>query len=269
MTFTPRRRPPPALQEVDLDEPAPVPLRRPHRRAHRRGQRHRRAARLRPGRPRQRPGAARPRRAPAGRGGRARSAPRTRASPSRRWSSTWPTGPRSTAAAARHPRASTRAIGLLVNNAGVALGGTLRAPDRRRSSSGCMDVNFRAPVLLTHHLLPALLAEPGSHLVNVSSLFGLIAPPGQIGVQRQQVRAARVQRGAARRAGRARRRGDHRAPRRHPHPDRGERPDRRRRARARRSSSAARAFAALLTLPAGEGRRGDPGRRRSAAGPGC
>jgi short-subunit dehydrogenase len=39
-----------------------------------------------------------------------------------------------------------------------------------------MDVNFRAPLLLTHHLLPSLLAEPGSHLVNLSSLFGLIAP---------------------------------------------------------------------------------------------
>ena len=42
-----------------------------------------------------------------------------------------------------------------------------------------MDINFRAPVRLTHHLLPALTARPGGHLVNVSSLFGLIAPPGQ------------------------------------------------------------------------------------------
>jgi short-subunit dehydrogenase len=40
-------------------------------------------------------------------------------------------------------------------------------------------VNLTAPVLLTHHLLPALTAAPGSHLVNVSSLYGLIAPPGQ------------------------------------------------------------------------------------------
>ncbi len=42
-----------------------------------------------------------------------------------------------------------------------------------------MNINFRAPVLLTHHLLPALTAEAGGHLVNVSSLFGLIAPAGQ------------------------------------------------------------------------------------------
>jgi short-subunit dehydrogenase len=42
-----------------------------------------------------------------------------------------------------------------------------------------MNVNFRAPFLLTHALLPALKATPGAHLVNVSSLFGLIAPAGQ------------------------------------------------------------------------------------------
>jgi len=42
-----------------------------------------------------------------------------------------------------------------------------------------MRVNFRAPLMLTHLLLPALKASPGSHLVNVSSLFGLVAPAGQ------------------------------------------------------------------------------------------
>jgi len=42
-----------------------------------------------------------------------------------------------------------------------------------------MNVNFRAPFLLTHALLPSLKAAPGAHLVNVSSLFGLIAPAGQ------------------------------------------------------------------------------------------
>ena len=69
-------------------------------------------------------------------------------------------------------------ITLLVNNAGVALGGrfdqlTLDEFD------GVMRVNFHAPLTLTHLLLPALKASPGSHLVNVSSLFGLIAPAGQ------------------------------------------------------------------------------------------
>lgn len=73
----------------------------------------------------------------------------------------------------RHP-----AIGLLVNNAGVALGGRFDQVSLE-AFEWVMAVNFTAPVLLIHHLLPALTAEPGGHLVNVSSLYGLIAPPGQ------------------------------------------------------------------------------------------
>jgi short-subunit dehydrogenase len=69
-------------------------------------------------------------------------------------------------------------VTLLVNNAGMALGGrfdqvTLEAFEE------VQEVNFRAVVRLTHALLPTLEAHPGSHLVNVSSLFGLIAPAGQ------------------------------------------------------------------------------------------
>ncbi|MEU7619040.1 SDR family oxidoreductase [Micromonospora rifamycinica] len=74
---------------------------------------------------------------------------------------------------ARHPR-----IRLLVNNAGVALGGRFDQVTMDEFH-WVVDVNFRAPVQLTHALLPALRAEPGAHLVNVSSLFGLIAPAGQ------------------------------------------------------------------------------------------
>lgn len=73
----------------------------------------------------------------------------------------------------RHPR-----IGLLVNNAGIALGGMFEHLTVAEYES-VLDVNFRAPMRLIHELLPALLATPGSHLVNVSSLYGLIAPPGQ------------------------------------------------------------------------------------------
>lgn len=77
------------------------------------------------------------------------------------------------AIAQRHPR-----IRLLVNNAGVALGG--RFEEVTLDEFGwVIDVNFLAMVRLTHALLPALRAEPGSHLVNLSSLFGLIAPGGQ------------------------------------------------------------------------------------------
>lgn len=74
---------------------------------------------------------------------------------------------------ADHPR-----VTLLVNNAGVALAGrfdqiTLDDFD------WVMRINLTAPVTLTHHLLPALLASPGSHVVNTSSLYGLISPAGQ------------------------------------------------------------------------------------------
>jgi short-subunit dehydrogenase len=74
---------------------------------------------------------------------------------------------------ADHPR-----IGLLVNNAGVALGGRFDQVTLDEFE-WVMDINFRAPVLLTHTLLPAVTAVPGAHIVNVSSLYGLIGPAGQ------------------------------------------------------------------------------------------
>ncbi|GIM94742.1 SDR family NAD(P)-dependent oxidoreductase [Paractinoplanes toevensis] len=69
-------------------------------------------------------------------------------------------------------------LGLLINNAGIALGGRFDQVTVDEFET-VMNVNFRAPMLLTHALLPALKAAPGAHLVNVSSLFGLIAPAGQ------------------------------------------------------------------------------------------
>jgi short-subunit dehydrogenase len=72
-----------------------------------------------------------------------------------------------------HPR-----VTLLINNAGVALGGTfeqLSADD----FEWVMTVNFAAPVALTRALLPALRSQLGAHIVNLSSLFGLIGPAGQ------------------------------------------------------------------------------------------
>jgi short-subunit dehydrogenase len=67
---------------------------------------------------------------------------------------------------------------LLVNNAGVALGGRFDQVTLEEFD-WVMDVNFRAAVRLTHAMLPVLKAHPGSHLVNLSSLFGLMAPAGQ------------------------------------------------------------------------------------------
>ena len=69
-------------------------------------------------------------------------------------------------------------ITLLVNNAGIALGGRFDQVTLEEFDT-VMRVNFQAPLVLTHTLLPALKASPGSHLVNMSSLFGLIGPAGQ------------------------------------------------------------------------------------------
>ncbi len=67
---------------------------------------------------------------------------------------------------------------LLVNNAGVALGGRFDQVTLEEFD-WVMAVNFRSVVRLTHALLPVLKAHPGAHLVNVSSVFGIFAPAGQ------------------------------------------------------------------------------------------
>ena len=69
-------------------------------------------------------------------------------------------------------------VTLLVNNAGVALGGRFDQVTLEEFDE-VMAVNFRAVVRLTAALLPTLTAHPGSHLANVSSVFGIIAPAGQ------------------------------------------------------------------------------------------
>ncbi len=75
--------------------------------------------------------------------------------------------------AAEHPETT-----LLINCAGVALGGRFDQLTLDEFN-WLMDINFRAVVTLTHHLLPVLRTHYGSHLANVSSVFGIIAPPGQ------------------------------------------------------------------------------------------
>jgi short-subunit dehydrogenase len=69
-------------------------------------------------------------------------------------------------------------LNLLINNAGVALAGTFEETSAEEFD-WVMAVNFAAPVALTRALLPRLRESAGSHIVNTSSLFGLIAPPGQ------------------------------------------------------------------------------------------
>jgi short-subunit dehydrogenase len=69
-------------------------------------------------------------------------------------------------------------VTLLVNNAGVALGGRFDQVTLDEFD-WVMEINFRSVVRLTKAFLPTLKAHPGSHVVNLSSLFGLMAPAGQ------------------------------------------------------------------------------------------
>jgi short-subunit dehydrogenase len=68
-------------------------------------------------------------------------------------------------------------VTLLVNNAGVALIGTFEQTSLD-DFAWLMDINFWAPVRLTKAFLYVLHREDAAHIVNVSSIFGIVAPPG-------------------------------------------------------------------------------------------
>jgi short-subunit dehydrogenase len=66
----------------------------------------------------------------------------------------------------------------VINNAGVALGGGIREVSLE-DIRWLMDVNFWGVVYGTKIFLPYLEKEESAHIINISSLFGFIAPPGQ------------------------------------------------------------------------------------------
>jgi short-subunit dehydrogenase len=67
---------------------------------------------------------------------------------------------------------------LLVNNAGVALLGTL-AEVSLEDMEWLVQINLWGVIYGCKFFLPMLQREPDAHIVNVSSIFGLIGPPGQ------------------------------------------------------------------------------------------
>ena len=69
-------------------------------------------------------------------------------------------------------------VDLLVNNAGVALGGTFEEV-AEADFEWLFGINFWGVVRMTRAFLPLLHNSEEARLVNISSLFGLIAPPGQ------------------------------------------------------------------------------------------
>ncbi len=71
-------------------------------------------------------------------------------------------------------------VSVLINNAGVALRGTHDVTSVR-DLEWIMGINFWGAVYGTYAFLPLLKAEPQANIVTISSLFGLIAPPTQIG----------------------------------------------------------------------------------------
>jgi short-subunit dehydrogenase len=77
------------------------------------------------------------------------------------------------AALAAHP-----ALNILINNAGVALFGTFGEIDQAQMD-WLMNINFWGVVHATRAFLPQLAGRREAHIVNLSSIFGIIAPPGQ------------------------------------------------------------------------------------------
>ncbi|MEX0282072.1 MAG: SDR family NAD(P)-dependent oxidoreductase [Arenibacterium sp.] len=70
------------------------------------------------------------------------------------------------------------AADILVNNAGVALEGEF-ADVPEADFDWVLDINLNAPIRLTRAFLPGLVTRPDGMIVNVSSVFGLVGPPGQ------------------------------------------------------------------------------------------
>jgi len=69
-------------------------------------------------------------------------------------------------------------VDIVVNNAGVALGGTAEE-NRIEDVEWLMGINFWGVVYGCKAFLPLLRKSPSGHLVNISSIFGVISVPTQ------------------------------------------------------------------------------------------
>ena len=77
------------------------------------------------------------------------------------------------AAVTSHP-----GLNILINNAGAALIGNFDEINQEQMA-WLMNTNFWGMVHTTRAFLPHLAQQPKAHIVNLSSIFGMIAPPGQ------------------------------------------------------------------------------------------
>ena len=78
-----------------------------------------------------------------------------------------------TAAVSAHP-----GLNIVINNAGVALFGRFDETSHD-DMAWLLGINFWGVVHGTRAFLPHLRKRPEAHIVNLSSIFGIIAPPGQ------------------------------------------------------------------------------------------
>jgi len=79
---------------------------------------------------------------------------------------------------ARDALAAHPALNIVINNAGVALMGTFEEIDQAQMD-WLFNINFWGVVHGTRAFLPHLKTQAEAHIVNISSIFGIIAPPGQ------------------------------------------------------------------------------------------
>jgi len=77
------------------------------------------------------------------------------------------------AATSAHPK-----LNIVINNAGVALLGNFNEVEQAQMD-WLFNINFWGVVHATRAFLPHLAQQPAAHIVNLSSIFGIIAPPGQ------------------------------------------------------------------------------------------
>lgn len=75
-------------------------------------------------------------------------------------------------------KAAHGGVDVVVNNAGVALSGSFEQLSEAEFD-WLIGINFEGVVRMSRAFLPLLRERDAAQLVNVSSLFGLIAPPGQ------------------------------------------------------------------------------------------
>ncbi|MBC2667895.1 SDR family NAD(P)-dependent oxidoreductase [Novosphingobium piscinae] len=69
-------------------------------------------------------------------------------------------------------------VDILVNNAGVALGGRFEQVSEA-DFDWLIGINFHGVVAVTRAFLPHLQQRSEAQIVNLSNIFGIIAPPGQ------------------------------------------------------------------------------------------